>query len=520
MSLDGFFIHHLVLELKEQLEQARLDKIASAELAAFSFMFYRRGQKNKLIIQLEPTKFGIFLTQKEYQVGEKSQFLLTLKKHLEGSILINIEQYQTDRVIILHFQSRDFLEGVIQKSLVFEAMGRHSNLLLIKQGVIIDCYKKMFFETGRQLIPNANFEHFGSFKQPLTELNHLNFNSPKEIVDRYLGISPLLSNYIFEKHILPSEIKINPTKNLDTGQFYVFNLFETSNLKHYSSISALLDDRVSVQTFSKSKHKQFLDKKLTKELKKIEQLQNDYSEALEQINIKNDADALYSLGIDLQQKMSSVIYENRHIHLDPTLTINENAQKWYKSYQKAKRKIQHLEAQIDKQNETLEHINGLITFLDLSDEVDISDLEQELVSLGYKQRQNTQGKKNRSPNILKVIDDEIEYYIGKNNVQNEYVTHELAHKNDFWFHVKGAPGSHVIVKTTHLNENIIRIAAMLAAKFSKMRFSQSIPVDYTQVKHVRKISGRAGHEVTYRQEKTIFIDIDEEKIHALLNESK
>jgi predicted ribosome quality control (RQC) complex YloA/Tae2 family protein len=520
MSLDGFFIYHLIQELKEQLEQARLDKIAQFESAAFSFMFYRRGHKHKLLIQLDSTKFGIFFTQKEIQANEKSQFLLTLKKHLEGSILTNIEQYQTDRVIILHFQSRDFLEGVIQKSLVFEAMGRHSNLLLVKQGMIIDCYKKMFFESGRQLIPNATFEHFGSQKKPFTKLNHFNFNSPKDIVDQYLGISPLLSKYIYEKHILPTEIKVNPTRNLDTGQFYVFNLFENANLKHYSSLSSLLDDQKSIQTFSKLKHKQFLDKKLSKELKKSDQLQNDYEQALLELNIKNDADALYSSGIDLQQKMSSIIYENRQINIDPTLTINENAQKWYKTYQKAKRKIQHLETQIQKQHEIINHLNSLITFLDLSDEVDISDLEQELVLLGYKHRQNAQNKKNRSPNILKITHDEVEYLIGKNNVQNEYVTHELAHKNDYWFHVKGAPGSHVIVKTANLNESIIRLAAMFAAKFSKMRFSQSIPVDYTQVRHVRKISGQRGHEVTYRQEKTIFIDIDEQKISTLLNQSK
>ena len=148
----------------------------------------------------------------------------------------------------------------------------------------------------------------------------------------------------------------------------------------------------------------------------------------------------------------------------------------------------------------------------------IKDFETELVPFGYKMVKAKQNHKKQiqKPNIIIINDGDIHYYIGKNSLQNEYVTHKLAKKDDYWFHVKDFPGAHLIVDTDQLNENIIRKASMLAAYFSSMKYSSSIAVDYTQIKNIKKISGKPGYHVNYKNYKTMFIDIDENKVLSYL----
>jgi predicted ribosome quality control (RQC) complex YloA/Tae2 family protein len=149
----------------------------------------------------------------------------------------------------------------------------------------------------------------------------------------------------------------------------------------------------------------------------------------------------------------------------------------------------------------------------LSDREHLRDLEIELIEHGYKSKQKQNTKRGtHKPNITKIQDAQATYYIGRNAVQNAFLTNQLANKDDYWFHVKDAPGGHIVASCDGLNEEIIRKAAMLAAYHSSLKLSSSIPVDYTQVKNIKKIPGTPGYQVTYSHHKTIFIDIDEQKI--------
>ena len=204
------------------------------------------------------------------------------------------------------------------------------------------------------------------------------------------------------------------------------------------------------------------------------------------------------------------------IILDPTLTLNENAQKCYKSYQKAKRGLTHLDEQISETKALLELFEEFKTYLSFASQDDIADLENDLIPYGYKAKKKQTFKKKQKPNIIKINDEDATYIIGKNSLQNQYVTHELARQDDYFFHVKDAPGSHLIVKSDVLNEKIIRKASMLAAYFSSLRYSSSIPVDYTQIKNVKKIPKVPGYKVILKNQKTMFIDIDEDLINSYL----
>lgn len=519
MVFDGFVIYHLIKELNPKLEKARLEKITQTHEMSFVFAFYLKGSRMLLKIDLSSHHFGFYLTDKKDDHSETSQFLMTLKKHLEGAILDTIRQYETDRVVIFDFVVNDFIDGPTHKLLIFEAMGKHSNLLLVQDDIIIDTFKKMFFAEGRQLLPQAKFEFFPTDKQPFTELSYDHAYTSMDLVNQYMGISPFLAQYLIETRLDLLEIKSNPTRNVTDHKDYVFDLFESQKeKKHYPSISAMLDDSDDQKTKTQSSEELFIIKQKNKLFKLKSHYEEIIDQAKTQLKIKDQGDLIYQSGLDLSEYASSITVDEKMIHLDPTLTLNENAQSFFKRYQKAKRTIEHTDRLLDETIENLRFFETIETYYALSEVDSLKDFDQELMPFGYKSyRQKSTGKKQqKKPNIIKIEDEKCSIYIGKNSLQNEYVTHELANKNDYWFHVKDFPGAHLIVSCDHLDEPILRKAAMLAAYFSSMKYSSSIPVDYTLAKHVRKIPGKPGYQVNYKNHQTIYIDIDEEKIKAYL----
>ncbi|MBU1141391.1 MAG: NFACT family protein, partial [Firmicutes bacterium] len=448
-----------------------------------------------------------------------SQFLITLKKHLEGAILQTISQYQTDRVIIFNFSTNDFIDGPTEKQLIFEAMGKHSNLLLVQNGIIIDTFKKMFFEEGRQLLPMAQFEFFPTTKSSFMNIDYQTVFSSKDLVDRYMGVSPFLAKYLINHQANLSSIKAQPTRNLTEHKDYVFDIFESNiEKKYYSTLSEMMDDQPKLINISKTSHELFINKQSRKFRKKSEQLSDMLEDATLSLKNKEKGDLIYQSGLLMHEKLSSIEVNNTMLSLDPTKTLNENAQLFYKTYQRAKRAIEHIQDQNRQNNELIALFDEFKTYLDLSKGENLKDFELELVPYGFKgiKTKPSHKKQNKKPNYLKLTDDDVFYYIGKNSLQNEYVTHQIGKKDNYWFHVKDFPGAHVVVDAPKLDEVIIRKASMLAAYFSSLKYSSSIPVDYTQIKYIKRIPGMPGYHVNYKNHQTMFIDIDEQKVMSYL----
>lgn len=519
MVFDGFFIHHLILELNTHISKSRIEKVYQTSSDTFLLVLFAKGQRYKLKIDLSPNRFGMFLSKTDEKNQTTSQFLNTLKKHIEGGILENITQYETDRVMILNITIYDFIEGPISKKLIFEAMGKHSNLILVFDDLIIDTFKKMFFESGRQLLPQAKFEFFPSDKTSFFNMTYDDLISPKHLVHHFLGISPFLSEYIMASNILPKDIKIKPTRCIDLKKDYVADVFDEGKTKlHYQTISEMMDqDDVSSKPQFIS-HQNFILKNIWKLNKKIENFENLMEEANSNLSYKSKGDYIYQSGQDMSLKLHELVIYDEKIVLDPTKSLNENAQHFYKLYQKAKKSLVHIENQMNETRAQIDHFESLKHFIEFASPDSIKDLETELSNYGYKKLKTPKiNKKTASkPNILKIIDEDAIYLIGKNNIQNEYVTHTLAKKEDYWFHVKDATGAHVVVQTKKLTEHILRKAAMLAAYFSMMRHSSSIPVDYTEIKHIKKIPKLPGYQVTYKNQKTIYIDINPDLLSKYL----
>lgn len=520
MIIDGLFIYHLIKELNQALSDARLEKIYQTKNADFLFVFYRQGIRKYVELSLDSQTMGLYISENPKNERETSQFLITLKKHLESAILKEIIQHETDRVIIFEFITYDFIDGPVPIRLILELMGRHSNLLLVKQNKLIESFKKMFFESGRQLIPQAEFEFFPSDKTPFNQMTKADFDLPKIMLDRFMGISPLLAHYMYEHRILPTDIPLNPTRSTKTQKAYIADVFPLDEEKiHVDTISKLFETRQIVKQKSTSSHQIFIQRQLQKYMKKKEMIELSLAESVKKQEVKDKGDLIYQSMIPLHEKRSSIVVLDQEIMLDPNLTLNENAQKFYHEYQKSKRAVIHQTEQLELTKELIQTFETFETYFNISNQDQLNDLEDELKLYGYlsKAKKTTKKKKLDVPKLSKIQDDDATYFIGKNSKQNDYLIHQIANREDYWFHVKDAPGGHIIVQTDNLTEKVLRKAAKFAALFSNFRFSSSIPIDYTQVKFLRKIPGKPGFNVTYKSYQTIYIDIEDTFREEYLN---
>ena len=512
MAIDGIFIHFLTEELKPELENYRLEKITNYR-HLFQFQFYANKVRKFLTIDLSAQFTAAYLTDnKHLTTNEPSQFLANLKKHLEGGLLKQISQYLSDRVIIFDFIVYDFILGPINKQLIFELMGKHANLYLIQNQIIIDCFKKSFSVEGRHLIPNATFDFFRTDKLDAKTYQFDPILSPKQITEKYLGISLNSATFLAQQPSYPFDLPLLPTLSLDDNKVYFNPSFTNASIKSYSTLSEALDSRKIENVSLKKNYNSFLIQQLKKIDNKILTLEKQKLEALNFNTYLNAGNLIYQSGLDLNSKQATL----DQIDLNPLKTLNQNAQIFFKKYAKAKRAIYHLDEQIAKQKTNFELFEDLLADLEQTDEKDVKQFNELLQPFGFK-TQIVKSKKKNKPNLLTISDDDVSYYVGKNSIQNEYLVHTLADKNYYWFHLKDSSGAHVIVSTSTLTEPIIRKAAMLAAYFSKYRYSSSIPVIYTQVKFLSKINGKSGFYLKYKNEKTIYIDVDETIINSYLN---
>lgn len=523
MAIDGFFIKHLVNELNKELKNNRLERIIQLNNNYFIFNFYYRKKRKHLAVKLQAPKASLFLIDSFKQNNQMTtNFLKVLKKELEGAILTEITQFKNDRVIILEFSINDFLDGRITKKVVIELMGRNTNLILTQNNVIIDALNKTFEDRVRKIIPNTSFEYFPTNKLDLQFIDYSKFDEKNYLANKFTGVSMLLSRFLYKENIDPFKIEVNPTKNIDNNRMYWFDIFgEDINKKHYESLSLMLSDIDTITNVTTTKHKEFIDNQIKRINNRINVLNNELKLANDKLYHRHIGDTIYSSGLNLNKRVSTITdFDNKTFDIDDTLTLNENAQKFYKSYQKAKRTIDTVSNLISELNENIKTLLEIDFFLTLN-EPNLEDIEEDLKEFGFNKIKIKERQKKIEPSRpLKLTYEDTIIFVGKNNRQNDQVTHSLASKNDYWLHVKDAPGSHVVIKSSNPSNKVLEFAAMLAANYSKLRLSNHIPVSYTQVKNLRKIPGRHGSQVIVSSYKSLTINIDEKLLNIVIAANK
>lgn len=562
MIFDGVFTHAMVNELAEQLTGGRVTKISQPYPNEVILTIRSNRQNYPLLLSANPSYARIQVTQIPFtNPPVPTNFTMTLRKYLEGAKLVEVAQLANDRVVNLTFSTRNDLGDQMPLCLSIEIMGRHSNVILIdvNRQRVIDVIKRIGMDQNRYrtLLPGA------AYKQPPAQGKENLFTTTAEtyrqlvqmypnremlgqaLSQTYQGLGKDTALYLadlFHSVADPQQAvaefidQVNhPTPLLcKEGSKINFTLFKQEHYwQKFASLSALLDEYY--------RHKATLDRvqqqgaylihtvknELKKNKRKLKKLQKEFQATENAENFKIKGEVLTTYLYQVKAGSDTITLPNYYannaplqIALSKRLSPSQNAQRYFKKYQKLKNAVQHLTEQIRLTQEEIAYLDRILAQIELATPGDLPDIKVELQEQGYIQK-DKQAKRKRPHKLSKPerfhASDGTPILVGKNNLQNDRLTLKTARKNHYWLHVKDLPGSHVIVESAEPSEATLVEAATIAAYYSKARLSANIPVDYVRVKNIHKPNGAKPGFVIYTGQKTLFVTPEEKEVLALQN---
>ncbi|HBK0413362.1 TPA: NFACT family protein [Staphylococcus pseudintermedius] len=562
MAFDGMFTRKMVEDL-QFLVSGRIHKINQPENDTIIMVIRQQRQNHQLLLSIHPNFARIHLTTKKYDNPfEPPMFARVFRKHLEGGRILAIRQIGNDRRIEMDVESKDEIGDTIHRTVILEIMGKHSNLILVnEERKILEGFKHLTPNTNqfRTVMPGFQYE------VPPTQhkqnpyaytgaqvLQHIDFNAGKidrQLLQTFEGFSPLITKEITSRRhfmttqTLPeafdevmAETKATPQpvfhKNNETGKedFYFMKLHQFyDDCVTYDSLHELLDrfydargerERVKQRANDLVKLVQQLLQKYQNKLSKLvdEQAGTEEKEN-QQLYGELITANIYQLkpGARQLETMNYYTGENVTIPINPQKSPAENAQYYYKQYNRMKTRERELTHQITLTEENIAYFENIEQQLSHIQVHEIDDIREELAEQGFIKQKKQQKKKKQQKIQLQsyVSTDGDTILVGKNNKQNDYLTNKRAQKSHLWFHTKDIPGSHVVILNDAPSDKTIEEAAMIAAYFSKAGQSGQIPVDYTIIRNVHKPSGSKPGFVTYDNQKTLYATPDYDMIRRL-----
>lgn len=525
MAIDGIILNKVKNDILNRLP-IRINKISQSSVSELVFNVHTNNIRTNMVISLHPSNSHICFSNKNYSdYLDPSTFVMVLRKYLINGIIISLDQYELDRYLIFHIKAQNEMYDEKRYGLSLELMGKYTNLILFDEdsGKIIDAYKKIppFENNKRTILSGATFLPIES-QNKVCPFDYPNINDDESLVTQLQGFSKTLEKeYRYRGEPINKLIdEIIASKSL-----YIYdNDFHIIELKHLNKPCKVFDDinagfdymyyQLSQEDRIKSVTNdifKFIKRQLKHYTSKLDKLKMSLNDALNLEEDKNFGDTLYMYP-NLEQKGLKEVeiqdYEGNQIKikLDPKLSIKQNANKYYQSYTKKRKGISYIEEQIDicqKEIAYFEAINEQLNFASYQDGLQI---KEELISYGYLKKTKTPIKKKKKINLYQIKYQDYLITWGKNNLQNNYLTFDFAHNNYTFFHAQQYHGAHVVVNSDKLNEEIIRLAANIAAYYSGGKNSSSVPVDYCSIKDVKKIKGAKPGFVSIRNQRTIYID--------------
>lgn len=561
MALDGIYLYSLIDELKDFAINSKIDKVNQPEKDEIILTLRGKGTKKLLISSSSNYPRLHFTTINKINPLKAPVFCMVLRKYLIGGRIIGITQSSTDRIVTIDIENKDELGFDSQYSLIVEIMARHSNITLVRKrdNKIMESIKHIHSNKNsyRVLYPGANFimppvsnklNPFSFTKAELKSLLKENTDFNESIFSKIItGVGKNLSKDLFIEYnnkfgdLTIDDLSLfindyfndilNHNKNIlffrdgRVIDFYFRDLISLDDCEkeYFESHSDALDNFYATKDKQDRLHSRGLDiqrlinTNIERCLKKIKVLEKTLKECetKDDYKIKGELLTSYIYGFKKGDKEVSVLnYYNENeeymkISLDENKTPSENIQFYFKKYNKLKNAEEAALNQLSINEDELNYLNSVLTSLETADNYDdIEEIKKELIETGYvrfrKEKNKSKGKTNKPLHFIS--SDGIDIYVGKNNIQNDYLTLKFAEKTDTWLHTKVIPGSHVIIKGKNIPESTLLEAATLAAFYSKGKDSTKVPVDYTLVKNVKKPSGSKPGMVIYSTNKTIYID--------------
>ncbi|WP_416295043.1 Rqc2 family fibronectin-binding protein [Paenibacillus illinoisensis] len=574
MALDGIVTRAIVHEL-QGCKGGRISKIHQPNGHDVVLTLRAQRGNSKLLISASPTYPRVHFTEKTFlNPTEAPMFCMLLRKHCEGAIIEEIRQISMERIIHIDVRQRDELGDVSVKRIIIELMGRHSNIVLLDPvtGTILDGIHHVTPSISSYRVIMPGFSYTAPPEQhkvnPL-EVNSAEFlkgyseteeEAARWLVNSFSGLSPLIAGEIaartanrdngdasaeasalwnaFDSVMGPVRENIyTPVTGLNAKGKMIFSAVRLQSIqdaeKTYDTMSKCMEDyygdKAERDTVKQkvSDLLRFLQNERSKNVKKLDNLNKDLLEADDAEKYRLWGELLFASLHQISKGDKSVELVNFYdedqatitIALDPLLSPSDNAQRYFKRYNKYKNSLAVIHEQLGKTKDEIVYLDNLLQQLSIASMNDIEEIREELVQQGYLRDRNKKGKKkkkNDRPTVHQFTSTEgIDILVGKNNLQNEYVTNRLASANDTWLHTKDIPGSHVVIRSTDFGEATLEEAAQLAAYFSQAKESSSVPVDYTFIRHVRKPSGAKPGFVIYDHQKTLFVTPNEELVKSL-----
>lgn len=582
MAFDGVLLNGLARELQAVLANGRIDRIHQPETDEIHILIRNNGENYKLLLSASASYPRIHLTrQNKANPLVPPMFCMVLRKHLTGGRLLSIHQPGFERILVITFEVLNEMGDLTEKKLIIEIMGRHSNIIFTDHdGKILDSIKHVGENISRvrEVLPgkqyvsppsqgksdplNASHEQVVS----LLASNDSGANWPRLLSDAFTGISRITAEEICQTayandacrqladntagRIASAFIRFfsrvreglfQPVMLLDDQGKpkdvlpFPYDLYPESLLRHYPAFSEATDDffvtrdrTERAQQRTANLHR-VIKNNLDRCTKKLAIQQQEVEEAKKGEIYKLYGELITSniyiipAGVDEVSLNNYYDPENASIlvPMDNTKTASQNAQAYYKMYNKSKTVIEKQTKFIRETREEILYLESLTEHLSMStEEADILEIKEELIREGYIRGESGKGKPKRhtvSKPHHYLSSDGFEIFVGKNNTQNDQLTLKMAVSTDLWLHTKVIPGSHVIIKASGrpIPENTLAEAANLAAYYSKGRASANVPVDYCPRKNVKKPGGTKPGMVIYEQYKTVYVTPSEEMVQAM-----
>lgn len=579
MAFDGVTVASLVSEFNKKILNGRIYKIAQTESDELLLTIKVNRDQYRLLISANASlPLTYFTGTNKTAPLTAPNFCMLLRKHINNGRIINISQPGLERIIDFEIQHLDELGDIKTKHLIVELMGKHSNIIFVDNGVILDSIKHVnsIMSSVRQVLPGKDYfiPDTMSKKDPLTvdkeEFEATVFSKPmplsKAIYTSFTGISPTIAeNICFEckfDSFQPANTLVKGDQNIIWMSFYQLinnikaeNFYPTIYEKNdkpeefsavklstfsdckaisYESISELLENYYAKKNqYTRMRQKSVDLRKIVSTI--LERDNKKYNIQLKQLKDTEKKDkykvygellTTYGYSIEPGTKSFETVdfYSGKPvtIPLDPTISPIDNAKKYFNKYTKLKRTYEALIDIIKETKNSIDYLETINVAIDIAgNEEDLKAISNELAETGYiKKRNLNKGKKvkDKSKPLHFISSDGFDMFVGKNNIQNEELTFKVATGNDWWFHSKTFPGSHVIVKCNNqgLPDATFEEAAHLAAHYSKGSNQDKVEIDYIQKKHIKKVAGAMPGFVIYHTNYSMTVSPDISGIKEIL----
>ena len=548
MSFDGFFLHHMVEELRTELLNGRIQKINQPFDQELVLQIRSNRKSHRLLLSAHPVFGRIQLTESTFEnPAQPSTFIMVLRKYLQGAVIESIEQIENDRIVEITVSNKNEIGDHIQATLISEIMGKHSNILLVDKSShkILEVIKHIGFSQNsyRTLLPGATYiappstEAINPFMvkdEKLFEILQTQELTAKNLQNLFQGLGRDTATEL-ERQLLNDKLATfrnffgQETKPCLTDKSFSCVPFSSKTAENFDSLSQLLDiyykdkaerDRVKQQASELIRR---VENELQKNQQKLKKQEKELLATENAEEFRQKGELLTTFLHQVPNDQDQVILENYYtnqpitIALDKALTPNQNAQRYFKRYQKLKEAVKYLTDLIEETKATILYLESVETVLNQAGLDEIAEIREELIQTGFiRRRQREKIQKRQKPEQYLASDGKTIIYVGRNNLQNEELTFKMARKEELWFHAKDIPGSHVVI-SGNLNptDEVKTDAAEVAAYFSKGRLSNLVQVDMIEVKKLNKPTGGKPGFVTYTGQKTLRVTPDPEKIQSM-----